>query len=208
MTSTTGMIALRPGSRGPSTRPNRRTTPCSYCLTILIDKRNPITTRMRSTTRTIPSVFRGVAPYCWCVDIELLATFRAKGTSGQHRWSVLGAPMTPRVAASTSQASAVSESTPTDDSGRDPHVQGLHSLKPGRWSVGDLGQVVAIDIRCASTDEHAPSRVSFVVDFVHLERGVHRSHVLGERAVGEVRKSTVSLSMTYFTGSTTGPWSW
>ncbi len=27
MTSTTGMIALRPGSRGPSTRPNRRTTP-------------------------------------------------------------------------------------------------------------------------------------------------------------------------------------
>jgi hypothetical protein len=92
--------------------------------------------------------------------------------------------MTPRVAASTSQASTVSESTPTDDSGRDPHVQGLNSLMPRRWSVGDLGQVAAIDVRRASTDEYAPSRISFVVDFVHLERGVRRSHVLGERAVG------------------------
>ena len=39
-TSTNGMISRRPGSRMPTTRPRRNSTPSSYCLTILTQREN------------------------------------------------------------------------------------------------------------------------------------------------------------------------
>ncbi len=51
--STTGMMKFRPGSRTPMTRPRRKSTPLSYCVTILIAMASPMRTRAASTITTI-----------------------------------------------------------------------------------------------------------------------------------------------------------
>jgi hypothetical protein len=52
-TSSTGMIRVSPGSRTPTTRPRRNSTPRSYCWTTRTD--NPSTTSA-ATTSTIVNV--------------------------------------------------------------------------------------------------------------------------------------------------------
>src|SRR6266511_6266517 len=52
-TSISGTINRRPGSRTPTTRPSRNSTPRSYCFTIRTDNANPTSTSSTKTTRTV-----------------------------------------------------------------------------------------------------------------------------------------------------------
>src|SRR5580700_5006567 len=53
-TSTTGMISWNPGARELRSRPSRKSTPCSYCLTIRTDSPNP--SSASSTTMTTTAI--------------------------------------------------------------------------------------------------------------------------------------------------------
>jgi hypothetical protein len=52
--STSGTIRVRPGSRTPTTRPRRNSTPRSYCWTIRTDEASP--TRASTTSATTMTV--------------------------------------------------------------------------------------------------------------------------------------------------------
>ena len=57
-TSTIGMINRSPGPRAPTTRPNRKSTPRSYCFTIRTA--SPRTTATTMTTMTMTTAVT------WC----------------------------------------------------------------------------------------------------------------------------------------------
>src|SRR5215208_446827 len=67
-TSISGTISRRPGSRTPTTRPRRNSTPFSYCWTIRTDNANPTSASTATTTRTVSqplmssSLLAGTAP--------------------------------------------------------------------------------------------------------------------------------------------------
>ena len=56
-TSTNGMMNRKPGVRSPITRPNRNSTPFSYCLTMRTDIAAPNNTTMMTATNTTISAF-------------------------------------------------------------------------------------------------------------------------------------------------------
>src|SRR3972149_3983200 len=60
MRSTNGTIMLNPGFRVPTSLPNRRTTPRSYCLTILME--NTSNTRTTTMTKTTTQAFKCFPP--------------------------------------------------------------------------------------------------------------------------------------------------
>ena len=80
-TSTTGMINRRPGSRTPTTRPRRNSTPFSYCWTIRTDNA-PTSTSTATTTRTVSQPL---------MSYPFLPVPLGRGTSPSLAVGVLGA---------------------------------------------------------------------------------------------------------------------
>src|SRR5215211_7809773 len=136
-TSISGTINRRPGSRTPTTRPRRNSTPFSYCWTIRTDSANPSNTSTSATTTIsqplIPSsLLAGTAP--------------AAGPARPSPWVCTGAAADGTEAAET--GSPVRCSPPLESQGRSrPATPPLNST--GRRVLTTAGRR---DLRPAGAD--------------------------------------------------------
>src|SRR5215217_4592112 len=124
-TSTSGTISRRPGSRTPTTRPRRNSTPFSYCWTIRTDSASPTSASTATTTRTVSqplmssSLLAGTAPPAGTSPSFALGVLSAGG-----RWLV---PYPWR----SSGGGACSATPPLDSAGRRVLTA---CRRDGRWA--------------------------------------------------------------------------
>src|SRR5512132_2515235 len=82
-TSTTGTIRVSPGSRTPTTRPRRNSTPRSYCWTTRTDSANPTRTSTTSTTTMVKVDMSSSLPTCRCPLESAVPSWGAVGEQAQ-----------------------------------------------------------------------------------------------------------------------------
>ena len=163
-TSTSGTISRRPGSRTPTTRPRRNSTPFSYCWTIRTDRASPSRTSTASTTTTVVNVdIASSVPRCH----PTMARQGCRGITATPQVrrppaGILAYPLAATVTVATSIAATRQAKTPAGREERWPVA--LTTGGPGRTRLGEAScsrrdfRVEGTRTCCGRARRRCPSR--------------------------------------------------